>query len=101
MLNPTPGNFSSLALLICLSAIALSAPPARDQSPTPSPTPPRRQLPKPAGEPRGFEKYSGQDASKRLIAAGATRGVSPRHPVAPLEGYSYSTRPFFAWEIDP
>lgn len=70
------------------------------QTPTPSPTP-RRQLPKPPAGTRGFEKYSGGDSSGRGIAAGATRGVNPRRPVAPLEGAAYEPRPFFAWEIEP
>src|SRR5882762_3767876 len=71
-------------------------------SKTPTPTPPRRPLPKPPSGPRGFEKYSGKDSSSRLIAAGATREtVNPRRPVAPLEGRAYDTRPFFAWEIAP
>ena len=73
------------------------------QNPSPSPTPaaPRRALPKPPTGARGFEKYAGQDSSSRLIAGGATRGVNPRRPVAPLEGSAYEPTPFFTWEIEP
>lgn len=63
--------------------------------------PPRRPLPKPAAGPRGFEKYAGQDSSTRLIAGGATRGGTPRKPVAPLQGAAYDARPFFLWEQEP
>ena len=60
----------------------------------------RRPLPKPATGTRGFEKYTGKDATNRLIAVGATREVvpPPRKPFAPLEGRSYSATPFFAWQ---
>lgn len=60
---------------------------------------PRRPLPKPKTGARGFEQYSGRDASSRLIAAGATRGAGiPRKPVAPMEGIALDARPFFLWE---
>lgn len=74
---------------------------AQSPSPSPSPSPARRVLPKPPSGTRGFEKYTGGDSSQRGIAAGATRGVNPRRPIAPLEGSAYDPRPFFAWEIDP
>jgi len=86
-------------LAICLIGLAVTA---RAQNPSPTPTPtPRRTLPKPQSGARGFEKYAGQDSSSRLIAGGATRGVNPRRPVAPLEGAAYEATPFFAWEIEP
>jgi hypothetical protein len=87
------------ALFICCSGIAIGAQ-AQNPTPTPSPTP-RRALPKPPTGARGFEKYAGQDSSSRLIAGGATRGVNPRRPVAPLEGSAYDAQPYFAWEIEP
>ena len=56
-------------------------------------------MPKPKTGARGFEQYSGRDASSRLIAAGATRGAGiSRKPVAPLEGIALDARPFFLWE---
>ena len=63
-------------------------------------TPVRKPLPKPTTGTRGFEKYTGKDATSRLIAVGATREVvpPPRKPFAPLEGRSYSATPFFAWQ---
>lgn len=85
-----------ISLLLCFGGIAS----VRAQNPSPSPSPSqRRKLPKPP-DTRGFEKFSG-DSSSRLIAGGATRGVNPRKPVAPLEGVAYKARPFFAWEIEP
>ena len=74
---------------------------AQNPSPSPTPTPQRRPLPKPPTGARGFEKYAGQDSSSRLIAGGATRGVNPRRPVAPLEGAAYEPTPYFTWEIEP
>ncbi len=59
---------------------------------------PRRPLPKPQNNSRGFEQYAGRDASSRLIAAGATRGGVARKPVAPLEGIALDAHPFFLWE---
>lgn len=62
----------------------------------------RRLLPKPPQGSRGFEQYAGNDASSRLIAAGATRGGdAARRPVAPLEGVALDPRPFFLWEPAP
>ncbi|HXM35130.1 MAG TPA: DUF928 domain-containing protein [Pyrinomonadaceae bacterium] len=87
-------------LLIGLAGLATTAQ-AQKPTPSPSPMPQRRILPKPPTGSRGFEKYAGQDSSSRLIAGGATRGVNPRRPVAPLEGAAYESRPFFAWEIEP
>ena len=59
----------------------------------------RRPLPKPPTGSRGFEKYAGKDVTTRLVAAGATREVvTPRKPLAPLEGRAYNSRPFFAWQ---
>jgi hypothetical protein len=90
--------FLSLLLIGVGFAVRVQA-----QNPTPSPTPiaQRRPLPKPPTGARGFEKYAGGDSSQRGIAAGATRGVNPRRPVAPLEGSAYEPTPFFAWEIEP
>ena len=58
-----------------------------------------RPLPKSIEGPRSFEKYKGNDATNRLIAVAATGEVAPppRTPFAPLEGRSFSSRPFFAW----
>ena len=91
-----PERFLSLPALL-LSVLCMIT------SVTPQQQPPagqaRRPLPKPATGPRGFEKYMGKDASSRLIAVGATREVvTPRKPLAPLEGRAYSTRPIFAWQ---
>lgn len=70
------------------------------QTPKPASSPaPRRALPKPASGARGFEQY-GHDASSRLIAAGATRGIDALEPNAPLEGLAYGSRPFFSWGLD-
>lgn len=63
----------SMATIIVGTATALAQPGSRAQ---PSPTP-RRRLPKPSTGPRGFEQYVGRDASKRLIAATATRPLDP------------------------
>jgi len=60
---------------------------------------PRRPLPKPLTGARGFEQ-AGQDASSRLIAAGATRGGALK-PTAPYEGLAYSAQPFFSWTPAP
>jgi hypothetical protein len=91
-----PERFLSLPALLlsvlCMitSVIAQQQPPS-DQG--------RKPLPKPPMGSRGFEKYTGKDALSRLIAAGATREVvTPRKPLAPLEGRAYSDRPFFAWQ---
>ena len=86
------------SLLICLGLAATVQ--AQSPTPLPTPNPPRRPLPKPPNGARGFEKYSG-DSSSRLIAGGATRGVTPRRPRAPVEGVSYEANPFFTWEIEP
>jgi len=46
--------------------------------PKPRPTPtPRHALPKPVTGPRGFDQFNQRDASARLIAGAATRGVDP------------------------
>jgi hypothetical protein len=90
-----------LALLFLSGLAAIDSGSVRAQSATPSPTP-RRALPKPQSGARGFEKYAGQDASSRLIAAGTTRlPVHPRQPLAPLQGNAYEATPFFAWEVAP
>ena len=88
------------SLLICFAAFAGTVR-AQNSSPSPSPSPQRRKLPKPPSGSRGFENYKGGDSSQRGIAAGATRGVSPRRPIAPLQGAAYLAKPFFAWEIEP
>jgi hypothetical protein len=93
---------SLLAFLLSLSIGAVSfAGTAHARRFAPQNPPPRRPLPKPPAGPRGFEKYAGQDSSARLIAGGATRGGTPRRPVAPLEGAAYDARPFFLWEQEP
>src|SRR6266536_5315018 len=90
--KPSGGFFSVPALLLSMLCLVTSL--VAQQPP-----PVRRPLPKPASGSRGFEKYTGQDAKSRLIAVGATREVvSPRKPLAPLEGRAYSARPFFAWQ---
>lgn len=101
MLNGFNTMLRSFAIFLSLAVFGIAADSAWAQNPSPSPTPARRPLPKPPAGTRGFEKYAGQDASSRLIAAGATRGVHPRQPVAPLEGAAYDPYPFFAWEIEP
>lgn len=88
-------KFLLLAMAFLLSGLSVVA---QTQSPTPAPTP-RRPLPKPASAPRGFEQF-GRGASSRLIAAGATRGIDPLEPNAPLEGLAYSAQPFFSWGLD-
>jgi hypothetical protein len=72
--------------------------PALAQKPSPSPAV-RRPLPKPASGARGFEQY-GREASSRLIAAGATRGMDALEPNAPIEGLAYAAQPFFSWGLD-
>ena len=103
MLKVSTHMLRSFAVFLSLLMVGVAGSVASTcaQTPSPSPTPARRPLPKPPSGTRGFEKYAGQDASSRLIAAGATRGVHPRQPVAPLEGAAYDARPFFAWEIEP
>ena len=60
-----------------------------------------RPLPKSTEGPRSFEKYTGKDEINRLIARATSRlRSSLPQPFAPLEGRSYSSRPFFAWR-DP
>lgn len=85
-----------LSMAIIFSGFSVAI--AQEQKPAPS-TGPRRPLPKPASGSRGFEQY-GRDASSRLIAAGATRGMDALEPNAPLEGLAYSARPFFSWGLD-
>ena len=93
-----PAGFFALPVLLISMVCIVSSVVAQQ----PQPTPGRRPLPKPASGTRGFEKYTGKDATSRLIAVGATREVvpQPRKPVAPLEGWSYSAKPFFAWQAD-
>ena len=89
-----PVGFLSLPALL-LSVLCMVTSPLAQQQPAPV----RRPLPKPPAGARGFEKYTGKDATSRLIAVGATREVvTPRKPFAPLEGRAYSARPFFAWQ---
>ena len=94
MYSKHPAGFLSVPALL-LSVLCLVTSLVAQQQPTPV----RRPLPKPASGARGFEKYTGKDATSRLIAVGATREVvSPRKPLAPLEGRAYNARPFFAWQ---
>jgi len=89
-----PVRFLSLPALL-LSVLCMVTSLLAQQQPAPG----RRALPKPPAGARGFEKYTGKDATSRLIAVGATREVvTPRKPFAPLEGRAYSARPFFAWQ---
>jgi hypothetical protein len=91
----------TMAALLFPSASALSLYAANVQQNSPQPQS-RRPLPKPPKGARGFEQYAGRDASTRLIGMGATRGPRiPRTPVAPLEGITLDTRPFFLWEPAP
>jgi len=85
-----------LSLVLIFNSFVLAL--GQAQKPTPTPTP-RRALPKPVSGARGFEQY-GHDASSRLIAAGATRGIDALEPNAPLEGLAYSAQPFFSWGLD-
>lgn len=58
----------ALVLLVMATGIASA------QTAKPSPTP-RRPLPKPASGSRGFDRYAGRDASKRLVAVTGTRRI--------------------------
>lgn len=71
---------------------------AHAQKPAATPSAARRPLAKPPSGSRGFEQLRGNDASNRLIAAGATRG-DKANPNAPVEGLAYDSHPFFAWML--
>ncbi len=88
---------SKSVVLILISALLLNSALLSGQDNQKKPTP-RKPLPKPATGSRGFEQ-AGPDSSKRLIAAGATRG--PLRPTAPYEGLAYSPLPYFAWTPSP
>jgi len=88
----------SLTVVIMLTLLCMTSLVMAQQQKTP-PAQGRRPLPKPPTGSRGFEKYSGKDVTTRLVAAGATREVvTPRKPLAPLEGRAYNNHPFFAWQ---
>jgi len=93
---PASPKLLLLSMAIIFGGFGLAM--AQEQKPAPSPGP-RRPLPKPASGSRGFEQY-GHDASSRLIAAGATRGIDALEPNAPLEGLAFSAQPFFSWGLD-